>query len=124
MPTGPLEVSGTIDLTQFWPTGASDADTVKVHLSGANAFRFTAHPGAAPKITHAFEGAQVHGKVTKDAIDKQQRITVRLPAVDAAELHYRLLAPALNKKKPTKAQRAAFNAASGKFRQPFGETAN
>ena len=123
MPTGLLEVSGTIDLTQFWPTGDSDADTVKVHLSGANAFRFTAHPGAAPKITHAFEGAQVHGKVTKDAIDKQQRITIRLQAVDATELHYRPLAPTLNKKKPTKTQRAAFNAASGNFRQPFGETA-
>jgi len=27
MPTGLLEVSGTIDLAQFWPTGESDADT-------------------------------------------------------------------------------------------------
>jgi endonuclease YncB( thermonuclease family) len=123
MPTGLLEVSGTIDLTQFWPTGESDADTVKVHLSGTNAFRFTAHPGAAPKVTHAFEGAQVHGKVTKDAIDKQQRIIIRLQAVDATELHYRPLAPTLNKKKPTTTQRAAFKAANGNFRQHLGETA-
>ena len=122
MPIGLLEVSGTIDLTQFWPTGESDADTTKVHLSGTNAFRFTAHPGAAPKITHAFEGAQVHGKVTKDAIDNQQRITVRLQAIDAAELHYRPLAPTLNKKKPTAAQRSAFKLANGNFRQHFGET--
>ena len=27
---GLLEVSGTIDLNQFWPAGESDADTVKV----------------------------------------------------------------------------------------------
>jgi endonuclease YncB( thermonuclease family) len=123
MPTGVLELSGTIDLTQFWPSGDSDADTVKVVVSGPDAFRFTAHPGAAPKVTHAFEGAQVHGKLTKDAIDNKGRVTIRLQGVDAAELHYRPLAPTLNKQKPTAAQRAAFNAASGNFRQHFGETA-
>jgi len=123
MPTGLLAVTGTIDLAQFWPTGESDADTVKLQLSGTNAFRFTKQPGAPSKVTHAFEGAQVHGKVTKDAIDSKQRITIRLQAVDAPELHYRPLAPTLNKKKPTPAQRAAFNAASGNFRQNFGETA-
>jgi endonuclease YncB( thermonuclease family) len=117
-----LELNGTIDLSQFWPAGESDADTVKVLVSGPDAFRFTAHPGAAPKVTHAFEGAQVHGKVTKDAIDKG-RVTIRLQAIDAPELHYRPLAPTLNKKKPTPAQRAAFNNASGNFRQHFGETA-
>ncbi len=123
MPTGVLELTGTIDLTQFWPSGESDADTVKVQVSGPDAFRFTAHPGAASKITHAFEGAQVHGKVTKDAIDNKGRVTIRLQAIDAPELHYRPLAPTLNKKKPTTAQRAAFNAANGNFRQHFGETA-
>jgi len=122
MPMGLLEVSGTIDLNQFWPAGESDADTVKVHLSGLNAFRFRVNPGAPVKITHAFEGAQVKGKVTKDAIDKQQRITIRLQAIDAPELHYRPLAPTLNKKKPTATQRAAFNAANANFRQNFGET--
>jgi endonuclease YncB( thermonuclease family) len=123
MPTGLLELSGTIDLGQFWPTGESDADTVKVQVSGLDAFRFTAHPGAAPKITHAFEGAQVHGKVTKDAIDSKGRVTIRLQAIDAPELHYRPTAPTLNKKKPTATQRAAFNKANGNFRQHFGETA-
>ncbi len=123
MPTGLLEVTGAIDLTQFWPSGQSDADTVKVHLSGTNAFRFRAHPGASAKITHAFEGAQIHGKGTNEAIDKQQRIIIRLQAVDATELHYRPTAPTLNKKKPTPAQRAAFRAANGNFRQHLGETA-
>ncbi len=123
MPTGLLEVTGTIDLAQFWPSGQSDADTVKVQLSGTNSFRFRPRPGAPSKVTHAFEGAQLHGKVTKDAIDKQQRLTIRLQAVDAPELHYRPLAPTLNQKRPTPTQRTAFNAANGNFRQNFGETA-
>jgi hypothetical protein len=76
MPTGLLEVSGTIDPTQFWPSSESDAGPVKVHRSSTDAFRFTAHPGGAPKITHAFEGAQVHGKVTKGA---HRGTALRLP---------------------------------------------
>ena len=123
MATGLLEVTGTIDLTQFWPSGESDADTVKVLLSGADAFRFTAHPGAPTRITHAFEGATVRGKVSKPAIDAHGRITIRLQAIDAPELHYRPTAPTLKGKKPTPAQRAKFKAENGDFRQKFGETA-
>src|SRR4029077_14423031 len=123
MPKGLLEVSGTIDLAQFWPTGESDADTVKVLLSGPNAFRFTLHPGAPSKVTHAFEGATVKGKVSKPAIDKEGRVTIRLQGIDAPELHYRPTAPTLNGKKPTPAKRAKFPAANGNFRQKLGETA-
>jgi endonuclease YncB( thermonuclease family) len=123
MAKGLLEVHGTIDLAQFWPTAQSDADTVKVKLSGATAFRFRSHPGSPSKVTHAFEGATVRGKVSKPAIDKQGRATIRLQGIDAPELHYRPTAPTLNGKKPTPAQRAAFNAANGNFRQHFGETA-
>src|SRR5437588_147250 len=122
MPTGLLEVTGTIDLSQFWPSGESDADTVKVQV-GTNSFRFAARAGNPSTVTHAFNGAQVHGKVTKEAIDKQNRVTIRLQAVGAPELHYRPTAPTLNKKKPTTTQRAAFNAANGNFRQDLGETA-
>jgi len=123
MPQGLLEVSGTIDLTQFWPAGESDADTVKVLLSGADAFRFRANPGAPFKVTHAFDGATVKGKVSKPAIDKSGRIIIRLQGVDAPELHYRPTAPTLNKKKPTPTQRANFKANNGNFRQFTGETA-
>jgi endonuclease YncB( thermonuclease family) len=123
MPTGLLEVIGTIDLAQFWPTGESDADTVKVKLSGTSAFRFRAHPGGPSKITHAFEGAIVRGKVSKPAIDTQGRVTIRLQGIDAPELHYRPTAPTLKGKKPTPSQRLAFNAANANFRQKFGETA-
>ena len=43
MPTGLLEVTGRLDLAQFWPTGKSDADTAHLTLDGANAFRFRKH---------------------------------------------------------------------------------
>jgi endonuclease YncB( thermonuclease family) len=119
---GLLEVSGTIDLDQFWPVTESDADTVKV-MVGANSFRFRPSAGAPFKVTHAFDGATVKGKVSKPTIDKQNRVTIRLQGVDAPELHYRPTAPTLNNKKPSKTQRAAFNGRNGNFRQFFGETA-
>jgi len=56
MAQGLLEVSGTIDLDQFWPIGESDADAVKVLVSGPDAFQFRAHPDLPAKVTHAFEG--------------------------------------------------------------------
>src|SRR5215471_10269770 len=123
MPKGLLEVTGTVDLAQFWPNGESDADTVKVTLKGTNAFRFQVHPGAPLKVTHAFDGATVHGKGQKPAIDNKNRITIRLQGIDAPELHYRPVAPTINKVKPTPTQRAAFNQANGNFRQHLGETA-
>jgi endonuclease YncB( thermonuclease family) len=123
MPKGLLELTGTIDLAQFWPSGESDADTVKVVRSGPNAFRFTPHPGAQTKVTHAFEGATVKGKISKLAIDDKDRVTIRLQGIDAPELHYRPTAPTLNGKKPSTEQRAKFKAANGNFRQHFGETA-
>jgi hypothetical protein len=123
MPLGLLEVFGSIDLNQFWRTGESDADTVKVLLSAANAFRFRSHAGAPFKATHAFEGTTVKGKVSKPTIDKNGRITIRLQGIDAPELHYRPTAPTITHTKPTKAQRTRFNANNGNFRQFFGETA-
>jgi endonuclease YncB( thermonuclease family) len=119
---GMLEVTGTIDLTQFWPQTESDADTVKV-VVGTNAFRFQKHAGAPFNLTHVFEGATVKGKVRKPAIDSKNRVTIRLQGVDAPELHYRPTVPTLNKKKPTAAQKKSFSAANGNFRQFFGETA-
>ena len=123
MPNGMLTVSGTIDLAQFWNAGQSDADTIKVLLSGPNAFRFTAHQGATAKVTHAFDNALVKGKVSKAPIDKQNRVTIRLQGIDAPELHYRPLAPTVSGQKPTAQQRTKFNAANADFRQYYGETA-
>jgi len=120
--SGLLEVSGTIDLSQFWPEGESDADTVKVLLSGPAAFRFRDQPGASFKVTQAFEGAIVRGRVREAPIDNKNRITVRLQGVDAPELHFRPVAPTINGEKPTAAQKAKFKVPNGNFRQHFGET--
>jgi hypothetical protein len=35
MTPGLLEIVGTIDVAQFWPSGKSDADTSKIHLTGS-----------------------------------------------------------------------------------------
>ena len=119
---GLLEVSGTIDLNQFWPIGESDADTVKVLLSGPEAFTFRSDPDSEPRVTHAFDGAVIKGKTNTPAI-KAEHVTIRLQGIDAPELHYRPTAPTINKIKPTPEQRAAFNKVNKNFRQKFGETA-
>jgi endonuclease YncB( thermonuclease family) len=121
MPNGLLEVTGTLDLAQFWPAGESDGDTAKV-VVGANAFKFTGPNGIA-KITHAFDGATVKGAVSKPTIDKNNQVTIRWQGIDAPELHYRPIAPTLSGKKPTATQRAAFNKVNGNFRQYLGESA-
>jgi endonuclease YncB( thermonuclease family) len=121
MPNGLLEVTGTLDLAQFWPAGESDGDTAKVVVA-ADAFRFKA-PDGVSKITHAFDGATIKGSLSKPAIDKKNRVTIRWQGIDAPELHYRPTAPTLAGKKPTSTQRAAFDKSNGNFRQHFGETA-
>jgi endonuclease YncB( thermonuclease family) len=124
MVKGLLELSGTIDLDQFWPTRESDGDTVKVLASGPGAFRFQPHPGAPFAVTHAFDQATVHGKTSKPPIDSHGLVTIRLQGIDAPELHYQPQAPTINGAKPTEAQREAFHDANGNFRQKFGETAS
>ena len=119
---GLLEVSGTIDLNQFWPIGESDADTVKVLLSGPDAFTFRSDSDSESRVTHAFEGAVVKGKTSTPAI-KAGHVTIRLQGIDAPELHYRPIAPVINKIRPTPEQRSAFNKVNKNFRQKFGETA-
>lgn len=123
MATGLLEVQGTIDVTQFWPTGGSDADTTSLRVDVAgNAFRFRPNPDAPWQVTHAFENAKVHGRVTKAPIDAHGKITVRLQGVDAPELHYR---PAAAKKvsEQTAEQRSLYLQWNLEFRQPLAETA-
>ncbi|WP_035358497.1 hypothetical protein [Edaphobacter aggregans] len=96
MADGLLEVDGSIDLSQFWPVGSSDADTTRIRVDvTAGAFRFRPNSGAPFRVTHAFENAKVKGTATYDAI-KNGKVTVRLQGIDAPELHYR---PAAQKKK-------------------------
>lgn len=87
---GLLEVRGSIDIGQFWPRGDSDADTTKIVVRvGPESFRFRPHPGAAFRVTRAFEGAVVAGRVRVPAIREGGRVVVRLQGIDAPELHYR-----------------------------------
>jgi len=117
---GLLRVSGTIDISQFWPSGDSDADTTKVGVT-ADSFKFQATPNGPFKKTTVFRNAKVVGRVAKPPIDLKGRITIRLQGIDATELHYQ---PTLSKKPPpTQAQRDAFKTANRDFRQPFGESA-
>jgi hypothetical protein len=74
MPTELLEVNGTIDCSQFWSLGQSDSNTVKLQV-GTYSFRFEPSARKPPRVTHAVEGAQVHGKVTKDALTVSSRST-------------------------------------------------
>jgi endonuclease YncB( thermonuclease family) len=97
MPVGLLEVRGSIDLSQFWPKGSSDADTTKIVVQvGGNAFRFRPNAGSGFQVTHAFDNATVVGRSGRKPAVKQGKVTVRLQGIDAPELHYRpvsLLSP-------------------------------
>lgn len=122
MPTGLLEVTGHLDLGQFWPSGTSDADTAHVVLDGATPFRFQPHPHAPFHPTHAFDGAVVKGNGRKAPIDpKKHSITVRFQGLDASELHYRPQHDA--KLKLTDKIKALFKKFNKDYRQFQGETA-
>jgi endonuclease YncB( thermonuclease family) len=91
--TGVLVIDATVDVAQFWPSGESDADTVKLTLSSpGNAFLFRSSPGAPAVITHAFDKAglfeTVKGKRTFKPLIRNGVITTRLQGIDAPELHY------------------------------------
>ena len=116
-----LRVTGTIDLSQFWPKGTSDADTTKIIVDvPQDAFQVRLPGSAAFVATHVFDNATVVGATRKRAVTNG-RITVRLQGIDAPELHYRPAAIP-RKLKPTDQQRAAFKAVNKEYRQRLGET--
>lgn len=121
---GLLRVTGTIDVRQFWPQGASDADTAVI-LVGVDAFHYQAQPGGAFKTTHAFDGALVHGRQgAKAPLDSQGRVHVRLQGIDAPELHYQPspLGKSLKATLPSSVV-DAYRALSHKYRQHWAESA-
>jgi hypothetical protein len=67
---GTLEVQGTLDPNQFSPSGTSDGDIAQVRVKRVDTFE--------GKVTHAFERAEVRGRVQTPAIDAQGGMTVRL----------------------------------------------
>src|SRR5688572_14866947 len=105
-----LIVRGTLDPSQFWPSGKSDADTAHV-LVEAVYWKSTK--------TKLLERALVHGKVTKPAL-RNGKVTVRLQGLDASELHYRptALVPV---KSQSEASRESFLRWNFDFRQYAAE---
>lgn len=125
MSKGTLEVVGTIDVAQFWPTGESDADTASVIVDiKGDSFRFQPHPGASFKVTHFCEGATVRGRQSKPPVSAKGKLTIRLQGIDAPELHYRP-APLSQKEKTgaSAAKVAAFKNVNKSYRQLLGATA-
>jgi endonuclease YncB( thermonuclease family) len=121
--TGLLEVTGTIDLGQFWPSGRSDADTTTVVLKlVADPIQFRKNDGAPFRATHVFDDAIVKGRTRKPAI-KNGHITIRLQGIDAPELHYQPSALSAAEKKTLSAtQLAVFRGLDHFYRQFLGAT--
>lgn len=110
---GLLRVTGTLDLSQFWPLGESDADTMRVKVSNAS-FAF-AKDRKKPQFTptKVFKNAWVKGQQDfTSAITKKGEIKVRLQGIDAPELH---MSAGIRKK--------GLKQNGTRFRQFFGETA-
>lgn len=123
MAAGLLEVTGTLDYSQYWPTATSDADTTKVQIAvTADSFRFRSAPGKSFRVTHAFENATVIGTTRKAPISDKGIVTVRLQGIDAPELHYRPQA-ALKRKDQSDMQHEIYLKWNLDYRQYFGETA-
>jgi endonuclease YncB( thermonuclease family) len=94
--TNRLEISGTIDLGQFWPDGESDADTTKIVLAvAAGSVRVQLSQNATMQATSAYDDAVIitgrkkDGDLAVKPVVKNGALTVRLQRIDAPELHYR-----------------------------------
>ncbi|UPK36451.1 thermonuclease family protein [Bradyrhizobium sp. 186] len=125
MPVGLLEVEGTIDVSQFWPEGRSDADTTKVVVNVApDAIRFRKNDSSPFQPTRVFDNAKVKGR-TNAAPIKNGKLTVRLQGIDAPELHYRPSPLSTAEKKGlTDAKRAAYHEVTHPYRQFLGATSS
>jgi endonuclease YncB( thermonuclease family) len=114
-PKGLLRVTGTIDLSQFWPNGTSDTDTATVVVE-KDGFEFSSDGSPqAFRRTRVFDEAQLAGK---NVVKSGRKVTIRIQGIDAPELH---CPPGVRKpkgfpkKKPLKGN-------GGRFRQLQGET--
>src|SRR5262249_49846324 len=120
---GFLEVTGTLDVGQFWPSGRSDADTTTVLVKVVgDPMQFRKNDAAPFRPTHVFDDAIVKGRTRKPAI-KNGHVTIRLQGIDAPELHFQPTALSINEKKglsPAKVD--AYRLLVHFYRQFFGAT--
>ena len=110
---GILRIRGTIDLRQFWPIGASDADTMHVAVD-ENSFAFARNASSRFTPTRTLADAVVHGRISTPIVRSKGTIVVRLQGVDAPELHHQVTLP----RDPTRGHPFV-----GPFRQPGGVSA-
>jgi endonuclease YncB( thermonuclease family) len=123
MATGLLRVTGSIRLSQFWPSGESDADTIVLDIPAAGAFAFRPAPDSSFQPTDVFYNAHVRGRSgSKPAVDNKNRLHIRLQGVDSPELHY--LAHLLTKKSEMSSKQLQHCKDWNKtYRQHYGESA-
>jgi endonuclease YncB( thermonuclease family) len=107
--TGLLTIDGVIRLSQFWPQGKSDGDTVKITIpKGINdAFKFAKRPTGPAKVIHTFDTALSYDAATLPLTAMKyatkvvtqprgkanvgvRQITIRLQGIDTPELHYKI----------------------------------
>ncbi len=94
--TNLLEMTGTLDLAQFWPKGSSDADTTKLLLSvAAGSIRVRLAGQSQFQTTTAYDDAVMvtdkddqTGALKTQPLIKNGVLKVRLQRIDAPELHY------------------------------------
>jgi endonuclease YncB( thermonuclease family) len=85
-----VEFDGSIDLSQFWPAGKSDADTSKLVVDLKSGIRVRQSPAekALPTKVYNTAYARVNGQ-KKPLINASNQVVVRLQGLDAPELHAR-----------------------------------
>ena len=87
---GRLIIDGTLDLSQFWPLGESDADTTKlvIDISDLAApIHYQPFPGLPGEATDVYDNAVVKPFGAPTPVIKNGKLTVRLQGLDAPELH-------------------------------------
>lgn len=85
---GTLTIDGTLDVTQFWPSGESDADTTKLIVDVTpGAIRWQPVPNQPAEPTRVYDAAYVKPFGAIQPVIKDGKLTVRLQGIDAPELH-------------------------------------
>jgi endonuclease YncB( thermonuclease family) len=124
MPAGLLEVRGTIDVSQFWPSGRSDADTATVMLARAgDPIKFQKDHAAPLRATHVFDDVFVQGRQGRKEAIKNGHVTIRMQGIDAAEQHFQPTAlSGAEKENSNQREKDAFHELNHPYRQPLGAT--
>ncbi len=87
---GKLTIDGTLDVSQFWPTGESDADTTKLIVDvtlASHPVHYQPFPNSPALPTTVYDAAYVKLFGARQPVIKNGKLTVRLQGIDAPELH-------------------------------------